>query len=70
MDSLISMGVAITCLGLVGLIYCITKAFKARKLGLEGEELTAHLKGLVAINLASFFLSAIGLLVVVVGTLL
>lgn len=70
MDSLIITGVAITGLGLIGLIYCIAKAFKARKMGLEGEELAAHLKSLVAINMASFFLSALGLLVVVVGTLL
>lgn len=70
MDSLIIVGVAITGLGLIGLVYCIAKAFKARKEGLEGEELTERLKGLVAINMAAFFLSAIGLLVVVVGTLL
>jgi hypothetical protein len=70
MDYLIIVGVAITSLGLIGLIYCIAKAFKARKAGLEGEELTAYLKNLVAINMAAFFLSALGLLIVVVGTLL
>lgn len=70
MDTMIFSGVAITALGLIGLIYCITKAFKARKSGLKGEELTAHLKRLVAVNLASFFLSAIGLALVIVGILL
>jgi hypothetical protein len=70
MEIMIFAGVVITALGLIGLFYCITKAFKARKSGLNGEELTAHLKGLVAVNLASFFLSAIGLGMVVVGILL
>lgn len=70
MDGMIFAGVVITALGLIGLIYCIAKAYKARKTGLKGAELTAHLKHLVAINLASFFLSAIGLAVVIVGTLL
>jgi len=70
METMIFAGVVLTALGLIGLIYCITKAFKARKLGLEGEKLTAHLKSLVAVNLASFFLSAIGLGMVVVGILL
>jgi hypothetical protein len=63
-------GVIVTLLGLLGLVYCIAKAFTARKAGLEGEELSAHLKSLVAINLISFFLSAIGLGLVVVGILL
>lgn len=63
-------GVIVTLLGLTGLLYCIAQAFKARKSGLEGEELSDRLKGLVAINLISFFLSAIGLGLVVVGILL
>lgn len=70
MDSMIFSGIAITALGLIGLIYCIVKAFKARKADLKGVELTAHLKRLVAVNLASFFLSAIGLAMVIVGILL
>ncbi len=70
MITMIIAGVVVTALGLSGLIYCIAKAFKARKSGLEGEALTAHLKGLVTVNLASFLLSAIGLMLVVVGILL
>ncbi|MFK5998833.1 MAG: hypothetical protein QM492_12095 [Rhodobacterales bacterium] len=70
MESMIITGVVVTALGLTGLIYCIAKAFKARKSGLKGDELAAHLKGLVTINLAAFLLSAIGLMLVVVGILL
>lgn len=63
-------GVIVTLLGLGGLCYCILQAYKARKSGLEGEELAAHLQGLVAINLGALFLSAIGLLLVILGILL
>ena len=31
MDSMILAGIVITAIGLIGLIYCILKAFKARK---------------------------------------
>lgn len=63
-------GIIVTLLGLLGLMYCIFKGIQARRAGLSGEELTAQLKGLVAINLISFFLSAIGLGLVVVGIIL
>lgn len=67
---MIIAGVITTLLGLVGLVYCIIKAYKARKAGLQGTELADHLKNLIAINLASFLLSAIGLALVLVGILL
>lgn len=70
MDGMIFAGIIVTLIGLIGLIYCIIKAYKARKVGLVGTDLTAHLKTLVAINLISFFLSAIGLALVIVGILL
>jgi len=52
------------------LIYCILKAFRAKKSGLKGEELSEQLKKLVLVNLISLFLSAIGLGLVIVGILL
>ena len=67
---MIIAGTIITLLGLAGLIYCIAKAFQARKAGLEGEEMTAHLQRLVAINMGSFLLSAIGLGLVIFGIFL
>lgn len=70
MEWMIVAGVIVTLLGLAGLVYCITKAAKAKRSGLEGEELTAHLRSLVTINLGALFLSAIGLMLVVVGILL
>ena len=53
---MVATGIIVTLLGLLGLCYCIFKGIQARRAGLSGEELTSHLKGLVAINLISFFL--------------
>ncbi|MDE0765032.1 MAG: hypothetical protein OSB15_03035 [Amylibacter sp.] len=67
---MVIIGAIVTLLGLAGLIFCIIKAFKARNAGLKGEELSDQLKSLVAVNLISFLLSAIGLGLVIVGILL
>jgi hypothetical protein len=67
---MILSGAIVTIIGLSGLIYCILKAFRAKKSGLKGEELSEQLKKLVLVNLISLFLSAIGLGLVIVGILL
>lgn len=67
---MILSGAIVTIIGLSGLIYCILKAFRAKKSGLKGEELSKQLKKLVLVNLISLFLSAIGLVLVIVGILL
>ena len=67
---MILSGAIVTIIGLSGLIYCIFKAFRAKKSGLRGEELSKQLKKLVLVNLISLFLSAIGLGLVIVGILL
>ncbi|MDA9355131.1 hypothetical protein N9V26_02040 [Amylibacter sp.] len=67
---MIITGAIITILGLLGLFYCILKAFKARRTGLKGQELANQLKELVLVNLVSLFLSAIGLGLVIFGILI
>ena len=67
---MIITGAIITILGLLGLFYCILKAFKARRAGLKGQELANELKELVLVNLVSLFLSAIGLGLVIFGILI
>jgi hypothetical protein len=69
-DAMIVVGIIVTVLGLAGLMYCIASAFRARRAGLSGEELTDKLKRLVAVNLAAFFLSAIGLAIIVFSVIL
>ncbi len=70
MQSLIWIGAAVTLLGLAGLIWCILKVQRARRKGLPDDALKTELQKVVALNLGALLLSAIGLMMVVVGILL
>jgi hypothetical protein len=70
MEWLVWTGAAVSLLGLVGLLYCVRVAMKAKKEGLSGEEMHARLKGVVALNMGALFVSAIGLMMVVMGIML
>lgn len=70
MQYLIWTGTFVTLLGLAGLIWCILKVQRAKARGLDEADLKAELQKVVALNLAALFLSAIGLMMVVVGILL
>lgn len=70
MQFIMPIGVVLTLLGLVALIYCIIKVVRARKANLSDDEMNAVLQPIVAINLGALCVSAIGLGVVVVGILL
>ncbi len=70
MDSLIWAGTAVTLAGLAGLIWCIVSILAARRAGLNDEALKARLQRIVVWNMATLFLSVIGLMMVVVGIFL
>lgn len=70
MAALVWIGAGVTVLGLAGLVYCVVTAARARKAGLEGDAMAQRLRGLVAVNLGALALSAIGLMMVVLGVLL
>ncbi|MEO9823187.1 MAG: hypothetical protein ABJF50_02075 [Paracoccaceae bacterium] len=70
MENLIWIGAAVTVVGLAGLIWCIASVARGRKLGLDDAAMKARLQKVVAVNMAALFLSAIGLMMVVVGILL
>jgi hypothetical protein len=70
MQTLIWIGAAVTLLGVAGLVYCVLEAAKAKREGLEDEALRDRLQRVVAVNLGALFLSAIGLMMIVVGILL
>ena len=70
MDLLVCIGTILSCLGLLGLGYCIVAAFRARSAGLDEDALRARLQRLVVWNLGALLLSASGLVVVVVGLFL
>lgn len=60
-------GAALSVAGLIGLIACIMRVMKARKAGLTDDELRAVIQGVLPWNLASLFLSVLGLMLVILG---
>ncbi len=70
MAYLIPIGAVVTIVGLVLLLVCIARVAKARKAGLDEDVLRAVLEATVPMNLGALFLSALGLMMVVVGILL
>ena len=67
MENLIWIGAAVTLLGLAGLVWCILTVQRARKEGLDDDAMKARLQKVVAMNMGALFLSAIGLMMVVIG---
>ena len=70
MENLIWIGAVVTLLGLAGLVWCILKVRRAQSEGLDDDAMKARLQSVVAVNMGALFLSAIGLMMVVVGILL
>lgn len=59
-----------TAAGLAGLGYCILRGFRVRGGGLAPEEARGELHRLIAVNLGSVALAALGLALVVAGLFL
>lgn len=70
MQFLIWIGAGVTLIGLLGLAWCIVRAAAAKRENLSDEAMRARLARLVPINLASLLLSAIGLMIVIIGIFL
>lgn len=70
MEMLVWIGAAISIAGLGGLVYCILRVLKAKRAGLNDEELRAAVARVVPLNLGALFLSVIGLMIVIVGIFL
>ena len=70
MEILVWAGAAITLLGVCGLIWCVVTVLRARRAELEDAALKARLQKVVALNLGALFVSAIGLMMVIVGIFL
>ena len=70
MELLIWIGSILCMLGLVGLFWCIKTVLKAKKSAVSDEELRGSLQKVVPLNMASLFLSAIGLMLVILGIML
>ena len=70
MDLLIWIGSILSTLGLIGLFWCIKTVLNAKKLATSDEELRSSLQKVVPLNMAALFLSAIGLMLVILGIML
>lgn len=70
MDILIFAGAAVSVIGLIGLMYCVISAIRARKANLSDEDMRIRLRSLVAWNMGSLFTSILGLMMVATGVFL
>lgn len=70
MQMLVWIGAILTLLGVVGLIWCVLIAVRAKREDLCDAEMKARLQKVVALNMGALALSAIGLMCVVLGLFL
>ena len=70
MEFLIWIGAAVTLAGLAIIVWSILAILKAKRAGLSDEALRARLQKAVTVNMGAFFVSALGLIMVVAGILL
>ena len=70
MEALVWIGIALTLLGLAGILWCVWLAVQVRRAAASPEDARARMQRVVALNLAAFLLSALGLGAVVIGLLL
>lgn len=69
-DIMIWGGAALSLIGLLGLMWCIIRVFRARRAKLSDEELRAVVQSVLPLNLGALFLSVIGLMLVILGIFL
>ena len=67
MQAMIWIGTALSLLGIAGLIACVLLALRARRGGLSDDALRANLQRVVFLNVAALGISALGLMLVVMG---
>ena len=70
MPNLAFLGLLLALLGLGGLGWCIAQGVRIRRAGLPPAEIHARLHRLLAINLGSVGLAALGLAILLAGFLL
>ena len=70
MDALVWIGAAVSLGGIAGLVWCIAEVMRARRAGLDDAALRARLQRIVAWNLGALMVSAIGLMLVILGIFL
>lgn len=69
-DVIIWSGAALSVLGLIGLMWCIGQVTRAKRAKLDDDAMREVLRKALPLNLGALFLSAIGLMMVIVGIFL
>lgn len=69
-EVLIWGGASLSLIGLLGLVWCILYVARARRANLSETGMRAKLQKALPMNLAALFLSAIGLMLVILGIFL
>ena len=70
MEALVWIGTAVSLAGVAGLLACVVAVARARRAGLDDAALRARLQTIVGWNLSALLVSAIGLMLVVLGLFL
>ncbi len=70
MSAVIWGGAVMTLIGVGGLIFCVILAMRAKREGLSGPAMQARLQRVVTWNLGALAVSALGLMMVIVGIVL
>lgn len=70
MGNLVWIGALVTLAGVAGLVWCILLVRRAKAEGLDDAAMKARLQKVVALNMGALFLSAVGLMMVVLGIIL
>ena len=70
MQALVWAGALVSLCGVAGLVFCVLRALRARRAGLSDEAMRAELQRVVVVNMAALAVSALGLMMVVLGIFL
>lgn len=70
MEILIYIGVALSVIGLVGLVMSAVRVMRAKKAGLDDDALRDAVRRAMVLNFGALMLSAFGLILVIVGVIL
>lgn len=70
LEWIIWTGAALSLIGLAGLVWCIFRVARAKRAKLDDAAMRAVLKSAIPVNMGALFLSAIGLMMVILGIFL
>jgi len=69
-EMMIWVGAVISLVGLAGILWCIARVARARRVKPDDETMRAVLQSVIPLNMGALFLSVIGLMLVVIGVML